>query len=248
LKTLLAFTLFLTLSFAAFAQQEENIGGIVFDYDTKFRLNKVIITNINTKQYVYNNNKGEFFINVKIGDILISSLVGYKNDTLKYNGVSTLVIYLKRRAIPLPEFVFKDSVLSAKDKYEETKKAFNQVNRLGNNKDILNISQGGVGLGIDAIWSAFSREGKNARKLQEIMERDYQNAFIDQIFTKDLVSKTTGLKGDNLLIFMINFRPSYNFVIKANQYDIGSYIKMAYVRFKMGNYQDMSQLKPIENP
>ena len=67
----------------------------------------------------------------------------------------------------------------------------------------LNIGPNGVGLGIDAIWSAFSKEGKNARKLMETMERDYQNAFIDQIFTKDLVSKTTGLKGDKLLIFMI---------------------------------------------
>ena len=248
MKTLLAIFLLTAFSFAAKAQQEENIGGIVFDYDTKFRINKVNITNKRTKQAVYNNNKGEFFIGVKKGDVLITALMGYKNDTLTYSGQNTIIIYLKRRAIPLPEVVFKDSVLSAKEKYEETKKAFNKLNRLGNNKDILNIGPNGVGLGIDAIWSTFSKEGKNARKLMETMERDYQNAFIDQIFTKDLVTKTTGLRGDKLLIFMINFRPSYNFVVRANQYDMGSYIKMAYMRFKMGNYQDLSQLKPIETP
>jgi hypothetical protein len=248
LKTLFTFFLLITISIAAKAQQEENVGGIIFDYDTKFRINKVSITNTRTQKSVYNNNKGEFFVNVKKGDLLISSLMGYKSDTLTYTGQTTIIIYLKRRAIPLPEVIFKDSVLSAKEKYEETKKAFNKAARLGNNKDILNIGQNGVGLGIDAIWSTFSREGKNARKLMETMERDYQNAFIDQVFTKDLVTKTTGLKGDRLLVFMINFRPSYNFVIRANQYDMGSYIKMAYMRFKMGNYQDLSQLKPIENP
>lgn len=248
MKILLAFTLIFSFSFAALAQQEESIGGIIFDYDTKFRINKVSISNLRTQKSVFNNNKGEFFINVKKGDILISTLMGYKIDTLLYAGQTTILIYLKRRAIPLPEVVFKDSVLSAKDKYEETKKAFNQVNRLGNNKDLLNINQNGVGLGINAIWSAFSKEGKNARKLMETMERDYENAFIDQVFTKDLITKTTGLRGDKLLIFMINFRPSYNFIIRANQYDVGSYIKMAYMRFKMIKYEDISKLKPIEIP
>ena len=248
MKTLLAIVLFFSFSFAAFAQQEESIGGIIFDFDTKFRINKVNVTNTRTQKSVFNNSKGEFFINVKNGDILISNLMGYKSDTLTYSGQTTILIYLKRRSIQLREVVFKDSVLSAKEKYEETKKAFNQVNRLGNNKDLLNISQGGVGLGINAIWSAFSKEGKNARKLMEIMERDYQNAFIDQVFTKDLITKTTGLKGDKLLIFMINFRPSYNFVIRANQYDMGSYIKMAFMRFKMSNYEDISKLKPIQTP
>ena len=162
MKTLFTFFLLITISVAAKAQQEENIGGIVFDYDTKFRINKVNITNKRTKQAVYNNNKGEFFIGVKKGDVLITALMGYKNDTLTYSGQNTIIIYLKRRAIPLPEVVFKDSVLSAKEKYEETKKAFNKLNRLGNNKDILNIGPNGVGLGIDAIWSAFSKEGKNA--------------------------------------------------------------------------------------
>lgn len=248
MKSLFSFIALLIFYLSALAQQEGNLGGIVFDKDTKFRLNRVNIINIRTQQTIYNNTKAEFFIDSKAGDILISSLMGYKSDTLKIGNQSSVVIYLQRLSIPLPEVVFKDSVLLARAKYEETKKAFNQTVRLGNNKDLINIGPGGAGLSIDAIWSAFSREGKNARRLMEIMERDYQNSFVDQIFTKDLVVKTTGLKGDKLLIFMINFRPSYNFAIKANQYDMGSYINMAFIKFKMMNYQDISGLKPIETP
>lgn len=229
-----------------FAQQEP-LGGLVFDKDTKQRLNRVSITNLRTNQTVYNNSKGEFAIAVQAGDKLVSKLNNYKTDTLKITNQTALIIYLQRLAIPLPEVLFKDSVLQAKAKYEETKKAFNQAVRLGNNKDILNISNGNVGLGIDAIWSAFSKEGKNARRLIEIMERDYQNNMIDQIFNKDLVTRVTGLKGDKLLIFMLNFRPSYTFVMQSNEYALVSFVKQAYMRFKMTpNFQDLSSFKPIK--
>lgn len=229
-----------------FAQQEP-LAGLVFDKDTKQRLSRVNITNLRTNQTIYNNSKGEFSIVVKTGDVLVSKLSNYKTDTLKITNQNALVIYLQRLAIPLPEVLFKDSVLLAKAKYEEAKKAFNQAVRLGNDKDILNISNGNVGLGIDALWSAFSKEGKNARRLMEIMERDYQNNMIDQIFNKDLVSRVTGLKGDKLLSFMLNFRPSYNFVMQANEYTLVSFIKQAYMRFKMTpNFQDLSSFKPIE--
>ena len=231
-----------------FAQQEP-LGGLVFDKDTKYRLNRVSIINLRTKQLVYNNSKGEFFIKAQAGDLLISALSGYKTDTLKVTGQNSVIIYLQRLAIPLPEVVFKDSVLMAKARYEETKKAFNQAVRLGNNKDLLNISNGNVGLGIDAIWSAFSREGKNARHLMEIMERDYQNNMIDQVFNKNLVARTTGLKGEKLLLFMLNYRPSYNFAMKANEYAMISYIKQAFMRFNMSlDKVDISSLKPIEIP
>lgn len=222
------------------------MGGIVVDKDSKFRLSRVNILNTRNQQMVFNNSKGEFFIDAKDGDVIISSLSGYKNDTLKIAGQTALVFYLRRLAIRLPEVVFRDSVLSAKAKYEETKKEFNKLYRLGNNKDLLNIGPSGVGLGIDAIWSAFSKEGKNARRLLEIMERDYQNAIIDQVFNRELVNRTTGLKGGKLLVFMLNFRPPYVFVVKANEYELVNYIKQAFMRFNMSNFQDISDLKPIK--
>ncbi|MBC7654569.1 MAG: hypothetical protein H7098_08870, partial [Oligoflexus sp.] len=129
----------LFFSFAAYSQITLEVGGIVFDRNTRFRINRVIITNLNTKESVFNNTKGEFFIKANIGDILTSKLQGYKSDTLKFTGQSSLIIYLKRLSIPLPEVIFKDSVLSAKAKYEETKKSFNKAVRLGNNKDLISV-------------------------------------------------------------------------------------------------------------
>ena len=245
MKYLACLFVLISITHTAFSQ-EKNIGGIVVDKDSKFRLSRVNILNTRTQQKVFNNSKGEFFIDAKDGDMIISSLSGYKNDTIKIANQTALVFYLRRLSIRLPEVVFRDSALSAKAKYEETKKEFNKLYRLGNNKDLLNIGPNGAGLGIDAIWSAFSKEGKNARRLLEIMERDYQNAIIDQVFNRELVNRTTGLKGGKLLVFMLNFRPPYEFVVKANEYELVNYIKQAFMRFNMSNFQDVSDLKPIK--
>lgn len=226
--------------------QEKTIGGIVFDKDTKFRVTRVTIFNTRSQIAVFNNTKGEFYVDAQEGDILVSSVFGYKNDTTKISNQSSLAINLKRLAIRLAEVVVKDTALSAQAKYEEIKKEFNKVYRLGNNNDILTVGPTGAGLGIDAIWSTFSKEGRNARKLMEQMEKDYQNAIVDQIFNRQLVTRATGLKGDQLLLFMLNYRPSYAFATKANEYVLVNYIKIAYARFKMNNYyQDLSSLKPI---
>ncbi|MRX47484.1 hypothetical protein [Pedobacter puniceum] len=233
---------------ASFAQSVE-AEGIVFDSDTKFRLTRVSITNLTTGASIFNNSKGEFKLSLSAGDKITASLFGYKPDTLIFNpSRPTLIFNLKRLAIPLAEVLVQDSVLSAKKRFEELRKQFSSLNRLGNNRDILTIgNQGGAGLSIDALWSALSREGKNARRLQEIMERDYINNFIDERFTKALVTKTTGLRGGKLEIFMLNYRPSYFFVLGASEYDLISYIKIAYIRFKRYPYQeDLSHLQPIK--
>ena len=156
----------------AFAQ-DKTIGGIVFDKDTKNRVNRVSILNVRTQKSVFNNTKGEFYIEAKEGDVIVSSLFGYRNDTTKITNQTSFAIYLQKLSIRLAEVVVKDTALSAQARYEEIKKEFNKAYRVGNNKDILTTGQNGAGLGIDAIWSTFSKEGRNARKLMEQMEKHF---------------------------------------------------------------------------
>lgn len=238
---------FIVISFlGAYSAFSQEIEGITFDKDSRLRINRVNIINLKTKESVFNDIKGEFRINVKSGDQIVAVLTGYHADTLVYKDQPALIFYLQRKAIPLREVWVQDSILSARKRYEELKKDYQSLNRLGNNQDLLLMNSGGVS--IDAIWSAFSREGKNARRLTEILERDYQNNYIDEHFNKQIVKRVTDLKeGDKLEIFMLKYRPSYYFLIGANDYDLASYIKMAYVRFKKDPYyDDISLLQPIE--
>jgi hypothetical protein len=229
----------------SFAQEKE-VEGIVFDKDTQFRLTRVNIKNLRTNVSIYNTTKGEFKLSVREGDNIVAVISGYRLDTITYTNQTALLFYLQRLAIPLQQVVVTDSVLSAKRRYEEMRRQFNSLNRLGNNKDLLAIGSGSVGFSIDALWSAFSKEGKNARRLMDVMERDYKNNFIDEKFSKTLITRVTGLKGDKLEVFIHNYRPSYYFVYGASEYDLVSYIKMAFIRFNKNPYrEDLSELSPI---
>ncbi len=93
------------------------------------------------------------------------------------------------------------------------------------------MSSAGVGVGIDALWNMFSREGKDAAKLRAGVERDYKQDVIDYRFNKTLVSRTTGLKDKKLVDFMQKYRPGYYFVLNATDYEFISSIKTNYKRY-----------------
>ncbi|HEY1008676.1 MAG TPA: hypothetical protein VGE58_01115, partial [Daejeonella sp.] len=87
---------------------------------------------------------------------------------------------------------------------------------------------GGAGLSINALYSLLSKEGKNARMLQKILERDYRDAMIEYRYTKTLVNRVTGLSGDRLTDFKQQYKPGYYFILEANDYQLIQYIQKSY--------------------
>jgi hypothetical protein len=215
-----------------FAQQP--VQGVVFDKDSKERLTRVYIYNTRTHKGFYNNSRGEFFTDAAKGDTLVAALQGYHVDAATVKGETSVVIYLKRSSIKLQDVTVTDTIESPASELARRKKEHDDIYRKGNNKDLLKIGGGnnvGVGLSIDALWSIFSREGKNARYLQQILERDYREAMIDYRYTKTIVSNTTSLTGKKLDDFMQQYRPSYYFIVEANDYALINFIKANYQKY-----------------
>ena len=227
--------------------QDKQIQGIVFDRDSKQRLSRVYIYNTTTNKGFYNNAKGEFTSKASEGDILVAALPGYLVDTIRVKSQSTVLFYLKRNSILLREVTIRDSTLSPQDRLERNREAYQDAYRKGDTKDMLQIGgangTGGVGLGIDALWSLLSREGKNARYLQKIIERDYHDQMIRYRYTPRLVSKVTGLSNETLSDFMEQYRPSYNFVVAANDYELIEFIKSSFQRYKIN--PEANKLPPL---
>lgn len=227
--------------------QEKQIEGIVFDKDSKQRLARVYIYNTNTHKGFYNNTKGEFTTIASRGDVLVAALPGYLVDTISVQSENTLLFYLKRNSILLREVIIKDSTLSAKDRLERNKEDYKDIYRKGSSKDILQIGgankTGGVGLGIDALWSLLSKEGKNARHLQEIIERDYREQIIDYRYSARLVNSVTGLTGERLLDFMQQYRPTYNLTIEGTDYELIQFIQYSFNRYKVNPH--VNRLPPL---
>lgn len=224
--------LLLSLSGGSLIAQEKMVQGIVFDTDTKQRINRVYIYNTRTGEGFYNTTKGEFKTNALEGDILVAALQGYAVDTISIRKENTILFYLKRTSIQLPEVVVRDSLRSPKDQLKETQEEYKTAYTKGTVKDVLTTGGsnggGGAGLSITALYNLLSKEGRNARQLQKIIERDYRDAMIEYRFTRTLVNRVTGLNGDKLTDFKQQYKPGYYFILQANDYQLIEYIGQSY--------------------
>jgi len=228
LKKLGIFLFFIFYTGLLLAQHEVN--GIIYDRDTKQRVAKVYIYNTSNDMGTFNNLKGEFNLKVSPGDVLIAATEGYYPDTMTVKSENTILLYLKRSSIMLREV----SIVARKSPQEildQKKEDYDRAYRDGDPGPLLSVGNSGAGLSIDALYSLISRKGKNARYLQEIIERDYQDDIIDYRFTPELVSANTGLKGEPLEDFMMQYRPSYYFVLSTNDYSLALYIRSSYKKY-----------------
>jgi hypothetical protein len=214
----------------AFAQ-DKLVSGLVFDSNTRERIAKVNVRNLHNGKSTYNNLKAEFKIAAQPGDELVFTKPGYFSDTLKVQKNADLAVYLKASSIMLKDVNVRDTVLSAQKQYERTRRDYNKIYGSLDNRDLLSLSSGGVGLSIDALWNMLSRSGRNAEHLREIIEQDYKLKLIDQRFNKVFVQQVTGLKEPQLTSFMTRYRPSYHMVVSATDYEFVTYIKGNLKRF-----------------
>jgi hypothetical protein len=215
-----------------FAQQQKAVQGFVVDKDTKLRLAKVYIYNSSIDEGFYNNTKGEFVANVKPGDTLFAALSGHAMDTVVYRGQSAIVFQLRSLGIRLKEVSIYGKAKTPQELYRSKLEEYKYKLDKGSSKDLLNLGPGGVGLGIDAIYNLLSREGKNARQLQKILEKDYKEQVIDYRFRPDYVRALVDIKDENLQDFMTQYRPTYQFVLSASEYQFIQFVKNSYASYK----------------
>lgn len=223
--------LFYCLTFKAFAQQP-TVRGFVVDKDSKLRLAKVYIYNSANDEGIYNTPKGEFNIKAKQGDTLFAVLQGYALDTVVIHNQNSIYFQLKSFGIPLREVAIVSDKFTPMQRHEKTLKEYKYALDKGKAKDLLNLGLGGAGLGIDAIYNLLSRQGKNARHLQKIIERDYREAIIDYRFKPDFVKRVLQIGDFEAEDFMQQYRPSYDFVLSASDYAFVVYLRNNYANYK----------------
>ena len=207
------------------------IEGIVFDKHTKQRISQVYIYNTDNDEGGYNNTRGEFSLNASPGDILIAAAKGYYPDTLIVANKKVVLFNMERSSIWLDE-VSVIARRSPEERLETNKREYSTAYSKGNAGSIFSVAPTGAGVSIDALYKLISREGKNSRRLQEIIEQDYRESVIDYRFTPDLVSNVTGLTGTTLADFMRQYRPSYYFILSANDYNLAFYIRSSLAQYR----------------
>jgi hypothetical protein len=215
---------------SAFAQEKE-VTGIIFDKESKARIAKVYVLNKSTGHSVFNNLKGEFKINAGIGDVLIFTKPDHHPDTITLKNTASLAVYMRPVAIPLREVTIRDTLQSPEKRLLATKSEYNKIYGSLAYRDVLNLSPGGAGISIDALYNIFSKSGRNAAHLQEVIDKDYKQNVIDYRFNKTFVKGITNLKEPELSDFMLKYRPGYYMITTDSDYDFIAYIRTSLRRY-----------------
>jgi hypothetical protein len=97
----------------------------------------------------------------------------------------------------------------------------------------INVGPTGVGMDPNEIINMFRfKRNRALASLQKRLVSEEQENYVNFRFSKNFVTQLTGLKGDELNLFMKKYRPPYDFVAITNQLELGYYIQQCYKREK----------------
>jgi len=94
------------------------------------------------------------------------------------------------------------------------------------------------------LIAALTKKSTPEYKFKKMLISDEHEQYVDEHFNNGIVSRTTGLLGDTLSVFLTQYRPTYEFVLKATDYDMEIYIKESLKKF---GKEGFASSNPFEN-
>jgi len=95
-------------------------------------------------------------------------------------------------------------------------------------------SSGVVGADLDQLIGMFRfRHNKMMKKFQLRLEEQEQEKYVNYRFSKTVVKRITHLEGEQLSMFMLRYRPSYEFTVDAGELAFNQYILNCYYNYRL---------------
>jgi len=229
LKALLIFG-FLSETSPVMAQLIE-VKGVIFDISQRTPLEAVTVMATNgagtmTDQF------GRYTISVRISDSVYFSYQGKetaKYPVLKMEDYTQFSMALHVSVHSLPNVIVRPPDYrtdSAQNRMDYAKYfAYRKPNPISS----INVGPTGVGMDPNEIINMFRfKRNRQLASLQRRLVAEEEDKYIDFRFSKKFITDITGLKGDDLTVFMKKYRPPYDFVAITNQLELGYYIQQCY--------------------
>jgi len=237
----------------ALAAHAQNVVGIVTDKATSEPLVGATVTY--GKLAMQTNRNGLFeFDGVKLNDTLKVTVVGYLPYTvlIMARNTSQHIEMIKKvnELKPVNIIGTKSFTQDSLNNRLDYAKSFNyQHPKLS---DAITLNPGtrpGELLTIDllAIVRALTYKTTDEYKFNKLLKRDEHEQYVDEKFNRGIVERVTGLKGDTLSAFLAEYRPTYDYVLKATPYDMQEYIKSCYRKFEEGGFKTTDPFEPTAN-
>lgn len=224
------------------AQTMSPVNGLIMEKGTSNRLSDVNVTNLRTQRTVITNNFGVFTVDASIGDSLSFSKIGY--------GTVKTVLYSKDDIlIDMQAGIKLETVIVERlSKEAEMNNIMRDYGKKGIYNGGKNRTMTYLASPATALYNLFGREAKNAKRFQNYMDRELEEAKVDRIFTRTTVKNITQLDGEDLESFMSIYRPSPTQVQYWGQYDIMNYVKTSLEQFDKNGRPKPERLPKLEIP
>ncbi len=209
--------------------------GEIRDESTQDFLSDVNVRNIYTLKGMTVQADGKFSLSVKKGELIECSKVGYQTVRVRIysekepdyykivmSKTPTMLREVDVRGKPL-DFV-RDSI-----RYRET---YDIVLRK-EHRDEVDMR--------NMPLAMLSKKNRQEWAFQDMYQEWEHEKYIDFTFNPRLVSRITYLKGEELSLFMKQYRPSYAFLRSASEYEYLSFIKNAYAQFVAGKTRQIRE-------
>ena len=229
------------------------VSGVVKDADKDSVLVFANVYNMRTMRGTVTNENGWFRYFAVPGDTLwISSMGYYPLHIAIEEGQEEIrdTFYLKARAYKIPDVEILALTRYEKLRYDvKNMKIPRDVQNARDNFPVVNhelmsfYERGNENFGlvvspISALYYAFSKEGKEIRKLAELQKQDAISKQIEPHFNEEMVHEITGLEGEELQKFMEFCNFSEEFLINSADYYI--------IELILEQYEDFCVLKSEE--
>lgn len=223
------------------------LSGKIIDKESESPIPGVHLIGSTNNNGVVSDIDGNFYLSVPNKDTLIITSIGYKStniivtDSLILKALQApLLIPLERSLTQLDEvdvFAFKDekdfknAIINLKLPEDESTTLKIPGYYYGVPKPV----KATAGSPISYLVNKFGKRGKMERKFQKAKTNDEFRFKIDSKYNKEIVSRVTGLKNEELDEFMGYCTLSDTFVTDAKEYDIIAAITDCYEKFVAKN-------------
>lgn len=204
---------------------------MVADQDTKTGLAFVSIINKRTMTGTLSNENGRYYIEAVPGDTLEFSMLSYSTRLMVVPGMSaTQDIYMQKRLFDLQGVNVK-----GKNYHNDSLAMRDEYGRYFNYKkpgavDVLKTLPANPITALTYLVPSKARKRKEEFKEQLVYWE--KEKYIDYRYSPEVVERMTKLQSPELDSFMLKYRPTYQFLNAASEYDLLLFIKQSFEEYK----------------
>ncbi len=201
---------------------QQLLKGRVFENKTRVGLTGISIQNLNSKQSTVTDNNGKFSIGAKVNDMLLVKGFAYQNDTVLVTKLNEMEIFL----LPQQHMLADVKVTSA----EGPSMAFYDPYYHGQTTTYQRDAAGNIKGGLTFRLHYFKKdERKKARREKKDKENQVEQE-IDRLFTPKALAQYLPLKGQDMEMYIVLYKPSVNTYISA-RFIMVDYVNDCYKKF-----------------